>query len=118
LDLARPELNGENLSSSTAQEPEKADKPGLAVVSKPLESEKASDSSVGKTVEKDPVVSGLSLDSREVNQSTLITVDEAKQQISKEILSALADKFNGKLSEVRPVDDKDILFGADPNKNF
>ena len=43
-------------------------------------------------------------------ESTMITLDEAKQQIGEATLSVLAEKFNGKLSGVRPVDAKDTLF--------
>ena len=61
-----------------------------------------------EVAEKDPADS---LDPpKKIDTSPLMTIEEAKQQIGEEILSVMAEKFNGKLSEVRPVDSKDILF--------
>jgi len=47
---------------------------------------------------------------KETDASALMTLEDAKQAISEETLKALAEQFNGKLSGVRPVDSKDLLF--------
>ena len=42
--------------------------------------------------------------------NSLITLEEAKERISPDVLAALSDKFNGRLTSVRNVDPKDVLF--------
>lgn len=70
-----------------------------------------SDEAPDKTVKKDPGDSGLpAAPSEETDTPPQITLEDAKQQIGEEILSVLAEKFNGKLSEIRPVDPRDMLF--------
>ena len=46
----------------------------------------------------------------EGNRAPLMSLDAAKQQIAPEVLEVLAEKFNGQLSEMRHVDEKDVLF--------
>lgn len=38
-----------------------------------------------------------------------LSIDEARSRIGSEVLGMLADKFNGSLTEVRSIDDKDHL---------
>lgn len=71
--------------------------------------EEAPAGSTDEAVEADQGDSGLPTPEPAADKSSLITIDEAKQQISAELLSVLADRFNGKLSEVRCVDEKDML---------
>lgn len=71
--------------------------------------EEAPAGSTDEAVEADQGDSRLPTSEQAVDKSSLITIDEAKQQISAELLSVLADRFNGKLSEVRCVDEKDML---------
>lgn len=52
----------------------------------------------------------LSVASGGANKAALPSIDELARRINADALSALAEKFNGKLSRVRPVDEKDILF--------
>lgn len=63
-----------------------------------------------REVENEPQTTHLDVSSEATDPSALVTIDEAKKQISDEIVSVLADKFNGKLSKVRHVDQKDMLF--------
>lgn len=69
-----------------------------------------SDTASQKAVKKDPGDSRLPASSEETDAPAPITLEDARQQIGEKILSVLAEKFNGKLSEVRPVDPKDMLF--------
>ncbi len=69
-----------------------------------------SDEVSDKAVKKDPSDSSLPASSEKHDTPPPITLEDAKQQISEEILSVLAERFNGKLSEVRPIDPKDMLF--------
>ena len=82
----------------------------MTVVDETPANETISTSPVHEVVEKNDGGSDLTPASQEANKSALITIDEAKQSINAETLSVLAGKFNGKLSDVRPVDEKDILF--------
>lgn len=87
-----------------------SDESGLTVVDETPVNEPISTGQVLEVVEKNNGGSDLTTASQEARKSSLITIDEAKQSIDAEILSVLAGKFNGKLSDVRPVDEKDILF--------
>lgn len=69
-----------------------------------------SDKAPDTAVKKDSGDSRLPAPSEETDSPPLMTLEDAKQHISEEILSVLAEKFNGKLAEVRPVDPKDMLF--------
>ncbi len=106
-------MSAESFENSLVEDFKSSDGPGSAVMDKPQANEEApvrSSHEVREAVKKDNGANDLSLLSQEPKQSSLMTIDEAKQNISAEILSVLADRFNGKLSEVRPVDKKDILF--------
>lgn len=62
-----------------------------------------------KAEEGDPADHSVPL-TESTKSSITVTIEDAEQQIGKEVLSLLAAKFNGKLSKVRPVDEKDLLF--------
>ena len=108
-DSARSEVQIENTESSAVLGLDSVHGLGLTLVDEFKGNEKISATSLGKDLEK-AEHNDVLRPAEKMGESSIITIDEAKQQISEEILSVLAEKFNGKLSAVRPVDPKDILF--------
>ena len=108
-DSARSEVQIENPESSAVPGSDSVHGPGLTLADEFKGNGKISATSLGKDLEK-AEHNDVLRPAEKMGESSIITIDEAKQQISEEILSVLAEKFNGKLSAVRPVDPKDILF--------
>ena len=59
---------------------------------------------------KNDFATEVSLPKKIDSANPLITLEEAKERIGMEALTALSEKFNGRLTGIRNVDSKDVLF--------
>ena len=50
------------------------------------------------------------LSNKEGEDAPVATIEDVRKQMDPEILTVLSEKFNGKLTKVRRVDSKDMLF--------
>jgi len=95
------ESSGESTLAEAPPEPQVAAPKAVEVV--PESTEKSLPGFKAVAVEKPPKT-------EEGNRVPLMSLNAAKQQIAPEVLEVLAEKFNGQLSEMRHVDEKDVLF--------